>query len=150
MKTIEQILNEPGRSWTGAAPASEFEIKALERALGSGLPTEYVELLRSFNGGEGELAVSPFWFQLFDTKFAASLATDVFYRREFPGLFFFGSNGGLESLGFDMQRPSPWPIVAIDCVAGPESRVPVSDNLLEFIQAIGLSPEQFAAREKTI
>jgi hypothetical protein len=148
MRTVEQILNAPGRKWIGAAPASEFEIRALEKAVGARLPSEYVELLRFSNGGEGALAVSPFWFQLFDAKFALALATDDVYGKEFPSLFFFGSNGGLESIGFDMRRPPPWPIVAIDCIAGLDSLVPVSNSIHEFIEAIGASAEQISSQEK--
>ena len=76
---------------------------ALENTVGVSLPSEYLELLRLNNGGEGELALSPLWFQLFDVTSAIALATDDFYKAEFPNIFFFGGNGGLESIGFDMR-----------------------------------------------
>lgn len=49
------------------------------------------------------MALSPLWFQLFDVEFAIALAEDASYREAFPGLFFFGSSGGLESIAFDMR-----------------------------------------------
>ncbi len=140
-RTVKQILSDPDREWDGAAPASEAEVRALENVLGVPLPSEYVELLRLNNGGEGELALSPLWFQLFDIESAATLASDDFYKAEFPNIFFFGGNGGLESIGFDMRGTQPWPIVAIDCIAGLDSLVTISANMGDFIEAIGISPE---------
>jgi len=141
-RTVKQILSDPDREWEGAAPATETEIRALEHVLGARLPSEYVELLRLNNGGEGELALSPLWFQLFDVESVITRASDEFYKTEFPGIFFFGGNGGLESIGFDMRGTQPWPIVAIDCIAGLDSLVTISANISEFIEAIGISPEQ--------
>jgi hypothetical protein len=141
-RTVKQILSDPYREWEGAAPASETEIRTLENVLGLPLPSEYVELLRLNNGGEGELALSPLWFQLFDVESAITLASDDFYRAEFPSIFFFGGNGGLESIGFDMRGKQPWPIVAIDCIAGLDSLVTISANIGDFIEAIGVSHER--------
>lgn len=143
-QTIKQILSDPNRQWKGAAPASEAEIESLERVLGVSPPSEYIELLRLNNGGEGELALSPLWFQLFDVKWAMTLAADEFYKAEFPNIFFFGGNGGLESIGFDMRGKDPWPIVAIDCIAGLDSLMVICANIREFIDAIGMSPEERA------
>jgi hypothetical protein len=145
IRTVKQIFSDPNRKWKGAAPASEVEIKALENVLGVSLPSEYVELLQLNNGGEGELALAPLWFQLFDVRWAIALATDEFYKAEFPDIFFFGGNGGLESIGFDMREQQPWPIVAIDCIAGLDSLVTISANIGDFIEAIGISPEERAS-----
>jgi len=61
----------------------------------------------------------------------------------YPGLLFFGSNGGLERIAFDMRssRP-PWPIVMIDPVAGNDSAVPIAHHLEEFVEAIGRPPPE--------
>jgi len=42
---------------------------------------------------------------------------------------FFGSNGGLESIAFDFARGSPWGIVMVDWVAGPESTRGIAPNM---------------------
>lgn len=139
MKNIKAILSAQGRQWRGKAPATEAEIEELTKAVRFELPPRYLELLRENNGGEGELALSPLWFQLFDIASAIQMADDEFYRSEFDGLFFFGSNGGLESIAFDMRGPSPWPIVMVDCIAGVESAECVAASIEEFVEAIGLS-----------
>jgi len=50
---------------------------------------------------------------------------------------FFGSNGGLESIAFDFARGSPWGIVMVDWVAGPESTSGTMPNIGALIEAIG-------------
>jgi SMI1 / KNR4 family (SUKH-1) len=142
-RTVKQILSDPHRRWKGAAPASEVEIRSLENVLGISLPSEYGELLRLNNGGEGELALAPLRFQLFEVRWAITLASDEFYKAQFPDILFFGGNGGLESIGFDMrEKHQPWPIVAIDCIAGLDSLVTISANISDFIEAIGIGPEE--------
>lgn len=141
-RTVKQILSDPKREWQGSAPASETEIRDLENVLNVPLPSEYIELLRLYNGGEGELALSPLWFQLFDVESVITRANDDFYKTEYPGILFFGGNGGLESIGFDMRAAQPWPIVAIDCIAGLDSLIIISENIADFIEAIGVCFEE--------
>ena len=141
-RTVKQTLSDPEREWQGSAPASESEIRELENVLGVWLPSEYIELLRLNNGGEGELAVPPLWFQLFDVESVITRASDDFYKTEFPGILFFGGNGGLESIGIDMRAEQPWPIVAIDCIAALDSLVIISAKMGDFIEAIGVSLEE--------
>jgi len=57
--------------------------------------------------------------------------------KQFPTLMFFGSNGGLESMAFDFARGSPWRIVMVDRVAGPESTSGTMPNIGALIEAIG-------------
>lgn len=123
--------------WSGEPGASYEEIESLKAALPFEPPTEYVDLLRVSNGGEGELALPPLWFQLFDVNFALQLWSDQHYRNEYPNLYFFGSNGGLESIALDMSQPKPWPVVMVDCVAGLESLEIIAPNMASFIYAIG-------------
>jgi hypothetical protein len=54
---------------------------------------------------------------------------------------FFGSNGGLESIAFDLRVGPPWPIVMIDQIAGPESAKEIAANMGAFIEAIGIEAE---------
>jgi hypothetical protein len=103
-----------GREWRAKQGASGTEIEALLGALPFQPPPEYIALLRLSNGGEGELALRPLWFQLFDVAFSIQLWQDQHHRNEYPNLFFFGSNGGLEFIAFDMSRTQPWPIVMLD------------------------------------
>jgi hypothetical protein len=140
MSGVAAILASPGRKWFGKPPATPTEIAALQDAVKIKLPEEYLELILACNGGEGELALAPLWFQLFDTFYAIEMATDQFYRTDFNGFFFFGSNGGLESIAFDMRGVHPWPIVMVDCIAGIKSAETIAPNIREFIEAIGVAP----------
>lgn len=83
MPTVQKIISEPVRERVGATPATEFEIRALEKAVGTRLPSECRDFLCLCNGGTGPLSISPFWFQLFDVKFAMSVAADDFYAKSF-------------------------------------------------------------------
>ena len=144
MNDIADMLSVAGREWRQVDGASEQEISMLRSELPFDPPLEYLEFLRYSNGGEGELALEPLWFQLFDVSFAIKLWKDESYRDEYPDLFFFGSNGGMESIAFDMSQPSPWPIVMVDCVAGLESLVKISENFNDFIDKVGVNAEQQA------
>lgn len=143
MRPVAELLSEPGREWRKVDGALQSHIVELKSALPFEPPVEYIEFLRYSNGGEGELALEPLWFQLFDINFAIQLWRDDNYRREYPELFFFGSNGGLESIAFDMGCPDPWPIVMVDCIAGLNSARCISRSIEEFIERVGLRDDQY-------
>ena len=65
---VRDILSQPEREWHAKLPASEAEITQLESQAKAQLPAAYVELLRLSNGGEGPLALSPLYFQLYSVK----------------------------------------------------------------------------------
>jgi hypothetical protein len=140
---VGQILSQPEREWRAQGPASEAEIALLASKARVDLPSEYVELLRFSNGGEGPLALRPLWFRLYSVKDCIDLChTNQHVLEQFPTLMFFGSNGGLESIAFDLREGPPWPIVMIDQIAGPESARPIAPNMAAFIEAIGLDTDQ--------
>lgn len=141
MNEVFDILSGTNREWRKAGGATEKEIVFLRGALPFQPPGEYIEFLRYSNGGEGKLALEPLWFQLFEVDFAIQLWNDHRYRREYPNFFFFGSNGGLECIAFDMSHSPPWPIVAVDCVSGIQSAVRISEDILSFIRRLGISAE---------
>jgi hypothetical protein len=62
--------------------------------------------------------------------------------EQFPSFLFFGSNGGLELLAFDLRSGPPWPIVMIDPIAGPESAEEIAPDLATFVKAIGLESRE--------
>ena len=138
MSNIAAILSASGREWRKVQGASDSELAKLIGALPFDLPSEYMDLLRFSNGGEGELAFEPCWFQLFDVTFALQLWHDPAYRVNYPNLFFFGSNGGMEYIAFDMTQTRPWHIVMVDCIAGIKSARRLSEDIKSFIQSLGL------------
>jgi hypothetical protein len=140
--SVRHVLSQPKREWQAEAPASEVEIALLESRARANLPAEYLELLRFSNGGEGPLALPPLWFQLYAVKDCIDLChANQHVLENFPTFMFFGSNGGLESIAFDLRVGPPWPIVMIDQIAGPESAKKIAPNMATFIEAIGLEAE---------
>ena len=139
---VRQILDRPEREWDANPPASEAEIALLESKARAELPAEYLELLRFSNGGEGPLALPPLWFQLYPVNDCINLChSNQHVLEQFPTFMFFGSNGGLESIAFDIRVGPPWRIVTVDQVAGAESATAIAPSMAAFIQAIGLEAE---------
>ena len=138
---VRDILGQPGREWRAEAPATEADIALLESRANRDLPREYVELLRFGNGGEGPLALSPLWFQLYAVKDCIALCLNQEILERFPTFMFFGSNGGLESIAFDVREGPPWRIVVVDQIAGTESAEEIAPNIGAFIEAIGTETE---------
>jgi hypothetical protein len=139
---VRHILSQPTRDWQAKAPASEAEIVLLESRARADLPGEYLELLRFGNGGEGPVALPPLWFQLYAVKDCIELChADQHVLERFPSFMFFGSNGGLESIAFDLRVGPPWPIVMVDQIAGPHSAKEIAPNMAAFIEAIGIDAE---------
>jgi hypothetical protein len=98
-----------------------------------------LDLLRFSNGGEGPVALPPLVFVLDDVDFIIDCLKAPSTAQLYPGLLFFGSNGGLERIGFDTRGAAPpWPVVMMDPVAGVESVVTIARDIEEFIQSVGV------------
>ena len=137
MKSIAETLGARGEAWLGAPGIAEEQLQELVRKFPE-LPAEYLELLRVNNGGEGELNLPPRWFQLYDAQTVMEIASMEITELH-PGFIFFGSNGGLETIAFNIRGTAPWPVVMLDTVAGPDSAVQIAQSVGEFIQAIGVA-----------
>ena len=136
---IPRILSEPEREWRAKSPASEAEIMLLVSKARADLPSEYLELLRFSNGGEGPLALAPLWFQLYSVKDCIELChSNQDIVENYSGFMFFGSSGGGEWIAFDLRSGKPWPIVAIDLIEGPDGAEEIAPNMTAFIEAIGI------------
>ena len=143
MSFIAEWLNEPERNWNGLPSASEEEVKDLKNSIEIELPEEFLDLLRFSNGGEGDIALPPLIFILDNTQEIIGLQKDEFYKNEFPNYLFFGGNGGLEMIAFDLRK-KPYSIVMIDPIAGEESAIEIAPNITEFIKAIGFEYKENA------
>jgi len=137
MSFVFQLLNQPERNWTGLPPATEAEIEGLKNSIDVDLPKEFWDLLRFSNGGEGDIPLAPLIFKLDEIQEIIGLKNDEFYKSEFPNLLFFGGNGGLEMIAFDLRK-KPYSVVMIDPIGGEESVIEIAPNITEFIKAIGL------------
>jgi len=138
---VRDILQQPGREWHAEAPAAEIDVAVLVSKAKVELPSEYLDLLRLSNGGEGPLALPPLCFQLYAVKECINLCLNQEILKRFPTLLFFGSNGGLESIAFDLREGPPWRIVMVDQIAGAESAEEIAPNMGAFIEAIGVEAE---------
>lgn len=142
MLDVASLLADPCRSWAPGPPGDEAAIRALQQSAPVELPSEYIDLLRHSDGGEGPLALPPLYFMLYSAEYAAELNASDEHRDLYPGYFVFGSNGGLESIAFDVRDARPWRIAMYDPVAGVESAVVIAEDMASFMPAIGLeSPE---------
>jgi hypothetical protein len=136
---ISLLLNQPGRNWQTVPGAGEGEIQRLASLAPVRLPAELLALLRSSNGGEGELALPPGWFVLDPVEEIIRCLGEPQEREQFPGFVFFGGNGGLERIALDCREGTePWPVMMIDPIAGPESSERIAPSFHAFVQAIGL------------
>ena len=143
MNLVTRILSRIERKWGKFLPATDLEIEQLSSLTEIDFPQEFLDLLKFSNGGEGDIALPPLIFQLDRIREIISLAEDDFYRNEFPNFLFFGGNGGLEMIAFDL-RTKPYPIVMIDPIGGEESAVEIAPTIAEFINAIGLEYKENA------
>jgi hypothetical protein len=138
MSKVAEILKQPNRNWSGNPPASEENILRLIQSCKVKLPDEYLDLLRFSNGGEGDLALPPLLFVLLNVDEVLEMLKDNLYREEFPDFPFFGGNGGLEKIAFNLRNAEPYPIVMIDPIAGLEGAVEIASDMAQFFAAIGL------------
>ena len=127
-----------GRDWTGEAGATPEALAGLRVEAPTGLPEAYFELLALNDGGEGPLAIQPYYFVLWSAAEAAEAWRDHARAADFPGLFQFGSNGAGEAIAFDLARPGR--VVMYDMANSnlDESVVELAPDLARFLAHVGL------------
>lgn len=103
-----------GREWHKAQGASSAALAQLRSVAPLELPESYFSLLAFSNGGEGPLAVQPFWLCLYPAEEVAQIEQDGDFREFFDKFFVIGGNGGGEAVAFDLRESAPYPLVAFD------------------------------------
>lgn len=93
--------------WTGGLPASEEAIIKLIAECPFRLPTEYTDLLKSSNGGDGEISSDPGWLILWKAEEVCQFNAEFKVVEDAPGFWGFGDNGGGEILAFDFRSDPP-------------------------------------------
>jgi len=124
-------------NWTPNPPATSAEIDKLKAAAPIELPDAYLRILKRYNGGEGEIALPPMWLQLWSVDEVIENLSVEFYRKEFPGYFFFASNGGMESIAMRKSSLGAVEIVMLDAIAGLSSAEVIASDFASFGEAIG-------------
>ena len=92
-RILDEFNKNPG--------ASTFCIQECEENLGRKLPAEYVEFLKTIEGGEGFIGNS--YLILWRVDEIAPLNRSYEVEKDAPGFLAFGSDGGGEAYGFDMR-----------------------------------------------
>lgn len=139
--SLSDLVRASMASWQVApSGAEEAAIRELIAAAGVPLPPEYVEYLRITNGGEGDLAVSPGWFQIWPAEQVVELNSSYAVRENLPGFFGIGSNGGGDLLAFDARSEPPWPITTIPFIPMGEAEAEqVAPDFETFVHLMGVS-----------
>lgn len=141
---IKILLDRPGSGWFSKAPASQALIGELCATSPVLIPLDLLELWSFSNGGESDyLSLPPCNFVLDSVEQVIQTLTDDHYRTEYPSLFFFGGNGGLERLALDYRGAAGPAVVMIDPIAGLGSVQVIASTIFELLSAIGPYPEEF-------
>jgi hypothetical protein len=137
-KQTERLMLE-GRDWFGADGAKAEDLARLRSVAPVDLPQRYFDLLAASDGGEGPLPVAPFNFCLDSANTVArAIECRKHEQADLEGFIIFGGNGGGEYIAFDVRSGPPWPIVAIDMVAGGETADVISPDFDTFFDQIGI------------
>jgi hypothetical protein len=141
---IKILLDRPGSGWFSKAPASQTLIGELCAKSPVVIPSDLLELWSFSNGGESDyLKLPPCNFVLDSVEEVIQTLTDDHYRTEYPSLFFFGGNGGLERLALDYRETAGPAVVMIDPIAGLGSVQVIASTIFELLSAIAPYPEEF-------
>lgn len=143
MNPVAELLNREGRTWHAADSASEHQIAQMVEATGFDWPEVLLNLWRYSNGGEGELGLPPMWFSLAKTDEVQQLNADCKLDGAYEYAQFFGTNGGMETIGLDLRKPTS-PVFMIDLIAGEDSFEYIAEDSWEFVRAIGLEYKEYA------
>lgn len=139
--TIADLVKANVQQWQFVPPgAGEAAIQAMLAATDVRLPSEYADYLRTTNGGEGDLAAEPGWFQMWSAENVVELNKSYEVQKFLPGFFGIGSNGGDELLAFDMRPSRSWPIVMVPFIPMHAAKArPVAPDFVSFVRLMGLS-----------
>ncbi|MBD8872231.1 SMI1/KNR4 family protein [Rhodanobacter sp. DHB23] len=123
----------PRESWLNNAEASSDALDALLLAVPA-LPQNYINLLARGNGGEVELAISPYNFCLDSAEAALNYWGSGTCTMQ--NVFVFGGNGGGALLALDMRAPEPWPVISFDPIDPEGSIENVATNFSSFLSLV--------------
>ena len=136
---IAALLTLPDRNWKPMPGATDVDIARLVKQSPLTLPDTFLSLLRYCNGGEGDISLPPLYFVLDPIHTIIEGFDDQILRESFPGLLFFGGNGGLERIAFASQDAKISPsVVMVDPIAGTDSNEIIAKDFDEFVASVGI------------
>ena len=117
--------------WLSAPGASPEVIDRLQREVPS-LPKSYLDLLRTGNGGEVGLRVSPYNLCLDSAESALDYWLSGTYTKQ--DVFVIGGNGGGELIAFDLGRTAENRVVSFDPISPDDSTEVIAENLEKLLE----------------
>jgi hypothetical protein len=138
LKIKDHLTACPG-VWRGCPPAKRKSLDGLAADSQFPLPPEYLEFLRCTNGGEGDLAVQPYWICFWPAEEVLTHNARYSVGEFAPGFFGIGSNGGGELIALDTRSSAPYPVVAIPFIPlDPAESLNVSASFRDLVPLIGV------------
>lgn len=136
---VAAVIAETRAAWVHVpGPADPSAVADLAANANVQLPIEYLDLLRLHDGGEGELAVEPGWFQLWPTVEVLAANREYQLPELLQSFFGFGSSGGGELLALDCRSQLPWPVVMVPFIPLDATlALPVAADFGEFVRLLG-------------
>jgi SMI1 / KNR4 family (SUKH-1) len=110
---LRKLLLDGDYQWDGNPPATEEAIAALISSFSLPLPSEYLALLRSSDGGHAHLSGYPSYVRIWPAVTAVEYNRDYEVERWVPGFIGFGDNGGPDMVGFDTRSGQPYRVFSI-------------------------------------
>ena len=136
---ISEIMIKKTEFWKKNPPVRSSALQKLTFEADTKLPTDYLAFLEFSNGGEGPLRIKPGWFSLWPAEDVIVYNNDYGVKRNCPGFFGFGSNGGDELFAFDTKSSLPWKIYMIPFIGMEEGEaILIAKDFISLIEAIGV------------
>ena len=112
----------------------------MRTALPYELPKEYLDFLRSSNGGEGEFAVQPYWVVIWSVEEVLSHKQECSNPEWKPGWFFFAGNAGEELIAFDFSS-TPYRVIMVPYTGDPEDVIKLAADFKGFMNYFGVKSD---------
>ncbi|MBZ5488289.1 SMI1/KNR4 family protein [Halomonas aquamarina] len=109
---IHHYTDNPDADWQGEPGADDAAIARLLEWAGVELPTDYLDFLRTSNGGEGEFDVYPEYLRLWpiDTVLSANEGYQI--QTYLPGFIGIGDSGGSDVVAIDLRAEGAFTLQA--------------------------------------
>ena len=121
-------------------PAGDAAFREFLAKCSFDLPEDYLGFIRSVNGAEGELAIDPWWFQLWPIEDVLKHNEGYQVETFHPTYFGFGSSGGGVMFAFKQDAVEPSTVFGIpfDSIDPNDIQI-VAETFVAFTNAMGYS-----------